>query len=155
MKTIFIYTVLVGIMFAGILEILHIGEKIKAPIDVNGNWIVYNDNSEGFSSDSLPINLPKKNAEISIEQSGKHLVLTFNDANKSELNGKLEKNRMFFSRIYPVSPSLKLSCGSSTKVEVILDIDQYKDKPEQLSGIFRMPDCKIFEEIHFNAIKKL
>lgn len=142
-------------MFAALLEILHIGEKIKAPIDVNGKWIIYTEKSEGFMADCLPIKLPEENAAMVIEQSGKHLVLTFDDTNNSELNGKLENNRMLFSKIYPVSQSLKLSCGSNTMVEVILDIDHYNDKPEQLSGIFRMPDCKICKEIHFNALKKL
>ncbi len=137
-------------MFAALLEILSIGEKIKAPVDVNGKWEIHTEISDDPRAGCLPLILPEKNTVFSIEQSGKHLLLIINDAYISEVNGKLEKDSMFFARTYEGEDSL--NCRNIPFV-LVLNIDNYKDKPKQLSGTLRMPGWKNITEVHFKAIK--
>lgn len=154
LKTIFLYIVLVGIMFAGLLQILHIGEKIEAPVDVNGNWQIDYQFVKLFKTACVPIYFTHKDPEILIEQSGKQLVLSFNDYSKTKMIGTLEKDKMIFSQMLPVKQNLTDTCGKEALAELLLDIHQDKKKADQLSGIWRTPECGNCKGINFLTVKK-
>ena len=97
MKTAVLYITLVGILFAGLLAVLRIGEKIKAPVNVSGDWQIDKQFVETVRKCCTPIYFSHKTFNASIEQSGIHLTIIFNDELQTEMHGILENNKMIFN----------------------------------------------------------
>lgn len=141
-------------MFITLLKILQIGERIKAPVDVNGNWAIIFQNANVFKAGCVAVSLPEENPEMYIEQSGKLLLLTFNDIHKTEMKGKLENDKMIFYEMLPLKQALFSNCGNETMVELVLNFQPGKKKINKLTGIFMSPGCSKCSEINFESIKK-
>lgn len=136
-------------MIAGLIGILEIGEKIKAPADVSGVWRP----DETFSSSlnnscaSLRVNNPL----INIEQSGVYLFISMNDAARTKLHGKIENNKLSAEGTI----SLKVNneeCRSPAILHMISEL-QRENGQVYLTGEFSTPECRECSSINFTALK--
>ena len=153
MKAVFLYIILVGILFIGLLSVLKIGKNLKAPENVSGDWQISGSFADSVQRSCTPIFLPKKNPSAFIEQSGIHLTITFNDAAKIEMHGKLENNKVVFEQTLPVKNGLKNDCGEKTLTELNLEFQKQKNKPDLLVGIWTNPSCNNCRRVKFSAAR--
>ncbi len=153
MKTIILYIALIGILFIGLLAILRLGEKIKAPQNVSGKWRIDAGFVNSIHNSCTPVYLPKKDPLVQIEQSGIHLTVYFNDPAKTELHGKLANDSMFFEQELNVKNDFQNLCGKKTKADLSAVIEKLPDNSYELIGTWSNPDCKESHSIEFNAVE--
>ncbi len=154
MRLIILYILLVGAMLAGLLEILHVGEKMKAPIDVSGNWTIEKQTQSKIQSNCMNIIFSKHNAGFNIEQSGKFLELTFSDASNTKLEGELENDSLKFIGTVPSGSGISKSCGNKLQVELKLKLIKKASSPEEFIGVWTTPNCNICRNVIFSAVKQ-
>ena len=88
-KLTFGYVLFVGIPLLILLGVFAAGADLSAPPAVSGDWIVepVPNKCAGPLADANP-------PTLNIYQTGAHLLIAFNDARKTTLNGKLEGGRI-------------------------------------------------------------
>jgi hypothetical protein len=82
MKSVLLYLLLVGIPVAGVATVLRAGRTIVPPPYVGGTWRLT------MAPDSLCRVDPPDSLHMLVEQSGPHIVVTFNDSAKTRLKGR-------------------------------------------------------------------
>ena len=132
---------------------LHLGEKLKAPVDISGNWQINNVSIEGMRNFCVPIRLLRNNPMISIEQSGIHLSIIFNDSEKTTMSGMLSENRMLFEKIFSANDALTSKYSSKILLRLSLELIKQKNGPDELVGSLSTPSCKC-TELKISAVKK-
>jgi hypothetical protein len=153
MKIILLYITLVGVLLAVLLGILKVGEKLQAPINVSGKWIINDDFTKAVANSCAPVTFHKDEPLLSIEQSGIYLNASFNDINKTEMSGKLENNKMVFNQVIQAKKDSAKKCGNDLLTELSITVIQ-NDTTDALSGTWKTPNCSKCGEIKFSAIKK-
>ena len=153
MKIILLYIISVGVMFAALLEILHLGKSIKAPIDISGNWEIDNQFTAAVKTNCASIKLPKDDPEIFIEQSGTHITMQFNDSIKTQMLGILNQDKINFSLLLPVSRKSVSECGTETLVKLDIEFQLHDGIADRLSGTWTTPNCSGCGQIQFSASK--
>ncbi len=138
MKIILLYIILVGILFVSLLKILSIGDKLKAPLNVSGNWIIINDFGKEVKKTCAQISFKNQPPEMFIDQSGKYLKATINDSAKTQLKGMIDQDTITLNKIFPLRRD---SCGSTASIKLILKVVRYEDKNDKLLGIWSDPQC--------------
>ena len=151
MRTIFLYIVLVGVILAALLEILRLGEGIKAPIDVSGKWIIKEEFVNALHENCSAVNFLNQKSNLNIEQSGKFLELTLNDSANTTMNGKLENNTMTFSGTQPVKND---SCGNQVNIQLTLKLIRQTGSPDEITGLWTTPNCGRCRQVSFAAVKE-
>jgi hypothetical protein len=154
MKIILLYVTLVGILLVGLLGILRVGEKLKAPINIAGDWEIYDESAKAIKESCIPLTFQKKEPQFNIEQSGIYLKAIFNDVNHTEMSGRLENNKMVFRRTVKTRIDSVNVCGNELLIELSVKIIQYGDEPDQLSGEWTTPGCNKCGHIKFGAVRK-
>ncbi len=145
---------MVGILFAALLEILRVGEKIKAPLNVSGKWNINNISYGDNSNDCIGILTNTKNSNFLIDQSGIHLTLIFNNSAKTEMQGKLENNTMTFHKIFSVTNEGIKNCGKRINVGLILKIISDNEYPDKLTGAWYVLNCSECGKINLSAVRE-
>lgn len=153
MKTILIYIGTVGVLFLCLLFVLHLGEKLKAPTDISGDWQLNNISVEGVRNFCLPIRLLGNKSFISIEQSGIHLSLAFNDSDKTLMDGKLSNNKMYFEKVLSANNRIRSKCSSTILLKLSLELIKRNNEPDELMGTLSVPSCNCGEQ-KISAVKK-
>ncbi len=153
MKVIFTYIITVGVLFLALLKILEKGKNLKAPPNVSGNWIIRTDSTLKNGKCFLQYfenNIP----EFSIEQSGKFLELTLNDAANTKMEGKLEDDSIRFSGTIRDVNNFDKSCGENILVHLNIEIIK-SNLTEEFTGNWTTPYCSSCSSISFTAIKEV
>ena len=89
------YCCLVGAPLLGLFGILEAGKHLTPPFSVGGTWSLEADFSPLAvtpCADSLPMTLPQP--ELAISQSGKYLVVIFNDRRSNPVAGRIESTTL-------------------------------------------------------------
>lgn len=89
MRTALLYLILVGLPVLGILELLHVGQGLSAPISLAGKWnahLVPQNPRALAGEDSLLLPGP---ITLTITQSGPNLLLTFEEDPKTTFVGNI------------------------------------------------------------------
>lgn len=154
MRLIILYILLVGAMLVGLLEILRVGEKMKAPEDVSGNWTIDKQTQSQIQSNCGNIIFFKQNADFNIEQSGKYLELTLSDASNTKMEGKLENDSLKFSGTLPSTSNINKSCSNEIRVELSLKLIKRSGSPEEFTGVWSTPNCSLCQNVDFSAVKQ-
>lgn len=126
MKALVHYVFLVGLPVLGVLGVLHIGQNLKAPASVGGNWSLAWDAVPDGGCPALPASTNA--ASLFISQSGPHLVMELNSGAKTNLNGVLDELHI---------------TGTVAEVETAVfqaTVDR-QPEPHQMSGFFAPPGC--------------
>ena len=153
MKIILLYITLVGVLLALLLGILRIGEKLQAPINVSGKWILNDDFTKAVAKSCAPVTFHKDEPQLIIEQSGIYLNASFNDIDKTEMTGKLENNKIVFNQVIQAKKDSVKVCGNDLLTELSVTVIQ-NDTTDELTGAWKTPNCSKCGEIKFSAIKK-
>ena len=154
MKVILLYVTLVGLLLAGLLGILKVGDKLNAPINVSGKWEINDNFVKVIGESCTPMTFNKVEPQLTVEQSGIYLKAIFNDVNKTEMSGKLENNKMIFSQIIQANKDSANTCGSNVNTGLSVNIIQNDSDFDRLSGVWQTPNCSTCGQIKFSAVKK-
>src|SRR3954469_23378219 len=84
------YLCLVGVPLLGVLGVLRAGQRLAAPVAVNGTWTVQADLSGLGGTACTQLLAEVRQPFLSVAQSGGHLVLTFNNAQRTAITGTLD-----------------------------------------------------------------
>ena len=154
MRIIFLYIILVGVMLVVLLKIIRIGENIKAPQDVSGDWKIKNEFVSSIQGNCAAIAFNKRNPKLNIEQSGKYLELKLSDSSNTVMNGKLENDSLKFECIIPAKKDINNLFRSEIKVRLSLKLINHKNSPNEISGLWSIINCSNCKPISFAAIKE-
>ncbi|HNB53430.1 MAG TPA: hypothetical protein PK530_15870 [Anaerolineales bacterium] len=144
MKAVLHYVFLVGIPVLVVLGILRLGENtLKAPASVEGNWLLaLPENATTSSCKTMQIDV--KEPMLNISQSGPHLVLTFNDENRTDLKGTL--NELSIN-----AHSAQVSSDGLSSLSLTLTVDRDAE-PDQMQGVLTLESCG--ETWSFTAVRQ-
>jgi hypothetical protein len=148
------YILLVGLPLLGLAGILRSGRGLIAPISVDGVWKIEADagrlatlscdQSQSFSSSPV---------SVVISQSGKSLVLTFNDASKTVSSGVLEGKNLKASVVLERDPSSKSGCRDDQAVTLTATVDP-NSEPRSMSGLLSVNACPSCVPVKFHAVRQ-
>jgi hypothetical protein len=155
MKIILIYVALVGVLLAVLLGILRIGEKLNAPINVSGEWSVNGDFAKAANESCISITFQKKEPLLVIEQSGIYLKALFNDSAHTEMQGRLQNNKMVFSKTFKVKNDSAKVFGNEQLAELSVSVTRNDDNADELTGEWKIPNISRHGSIKFNAVKNV
>jgi hypothetical protein len=137
------------------LEILQVGEKLKAPINVSGEWEINDEFAKAVDKSCVPVSFQTMKPKLTIEQSGIYLKGILNDVSQTELKGRLKGNKILFSQKIPVRKDSLTVNGNEKLVELSVDVVQSKDKQDELAGEWKITGCSKSGQVKFSAIKRL
>jgi hypothetical protein len=90
MKVILQYFMMIGISILGILGILQLGKSLEAPASVGGVWSVQWPDLAQATAACPSIAFGAESPELTISQSGRELLITFQDSNRTAFSGRLQ-----------------------------------------------------------------
>jgi hypothetical protein len=155
MKIILIYVALVGILLAVLLGILRIGEKLNAPINVSGEWSVSSDFAKAVNESCISFTFRKKEPLFVIEQSGIYLKALFNDSAHTEMQGRLQNNKMVFNHAFQIKKDSAQVYGNEQLAELSVSVTLNDDNVDELTGEWKIPNVSKYGSIKFNAVKNV
>jgi hypothetical protein len=157
MRTILIYIILVGLPIAGLYGILHIGERLEAPLFVGGAWRISDEFVQTLQlycgekkENRALLQLPEEEAELTISQSGQYLALSFNDAERTTFMARLHQQTLRAEGQKLISGE-KNGPGTPATVFFEASFVRQKGSPDCLEGIWRLPGCPV---IPFQAFRR-
>jgi hypothetical protein len=110
----------------GVFGVLHIGQNLKAPASVGGNWSLAWDAAPDGGCPILPDSTDS--ASLFISQSGPHLVMELNSGVKTNLNGILDELHI-------------TGMVAESETAVFQATVDRQSEPHQMSGLFIPPGC--------------
>jgi hypothetical protein len=144
------YILLVGLPLLGLAGVLRSGRSLTAPISVDGVWKIEADTrrlaapscdkSQSFSS-------------VVISQSGKSLVLTFNNASKTVSSGVLEGKSLKASVVPEWDSSSKSGCGDDEPFTLTATVDP-NTEPRSMTGLLSVNACTSCVPVEFHAVRQ-
>jgi hypothetical protein len=140
------YIFLVGLPLAGLAGVLKTGRHLSAPISIDGTWKV--DANVRPSADACSQSISSLlNSSLTISQSGRSLVLSFNGGAKTPFTGSLEGKE--------VNASLGAASGCSGDQSVTLkaSVDPASE-PRMLTGSLSTAGCSSCSPIEFRAVRQ-
>jgi hypothetical protein len=143
------YILLVGLPLLGLAGVLRSGRSLTAPLSVDGVWKIETDAAR------LAVQPCAKSlstfSSVVISQSGKRLVLTFNDPAKTVASGALD-GRGLKAAIVPMQDS-SLHAGCDQGLTLAATIDP-KSEPRALTGVLSVTGCPSCAPIEFHALRQ-
>ncbi|GAB4577939.1 MAG: hypothetical protein Fur0022_06710 [Anaerolineales bacterium] len=134
MKAVLHYVFLVGIPVIIVLVILQVGERtLTAPISVHGGWDIAFSPSQPAPS-CQDVHLDYEDPVLTISQSGPHLVIYFDDLQRTTFKGNITQSSIL---AHAVDASGKVMPDFSLAFQVDRSVD-----PDQLSGTLTAESCE-------------
>ena len=140
MKVAIVYFIVMGLVLAGIFGILNMGENLRAPASVKGNWVVDSQQATTENAGSMAIEAEgcgeglawEENPTLSIAQSGPDLMITLGDTDHTILAGTLQDQAIRAEEIRPR--------GSTRGFELVAEVDRQAE-PDKLVAVLTLPRC--------------
>jgi hypothetical protein len=145
------YVLLVGLPLIGLAGVLKTGRGLTAPISVDGVWKIDADASRFAAQPCAKTASSLVNASFVISQSGKSLVLTFNNASKTVTSGAIEGKTLTAS-IVPARDSGDTGCGDQP-LALTATVDP-KTEPKSLTGMLSVNGCASCTPLEFHALRQ-
>jgi len=148
------YVLLVGLPLVGLAGVLRTGQRVSAPISVDGVWKL---DLEGNPLASGPCGKPLASLQASsmtISQSGKSLVITLDTAAKSPASGSLEGSA--FSGYVPLNIDAAANdpaCARNSVLALTANVDP-KTEPRSMTGTIAVTGCSSCTPIRYRAIRE-
>ncbi len=147
------YVLLVGLPLLGLAGVLRSGRNLTAPIAVDGVWKIEADASRLAAQPCAKIVSALSNTSVVISQSGKNLVLTFNNPSKTAASGTLE-GKTLKATVVPVrDSSSKAVCGDDQPWTLTATVDP-KTEPRSLTGVLSVNSCPSCVPVEFHALRQ-
>jgi hypothetical protein len=145
------YILLVGLPLIGLAGVLKTGRGLIAPISVDGMWKIEADTSRFATQPCAKTASSLVNTSLVISQSGKSLVLTFNNASKTVTSGVIEGKSLAAS-VVPVRLSGDTGCGDQP-LALTATVDP-KAEPRSLTGVLSVNGCASCTPVEFHALRQ-
>jgi hypothetical protein len=145
------YVLLVGLPLVGLAGVLRTGRSLVAPISVDGVWKIEADASRLAGQRCANSVSSLTNTSVVISQSGKNLVLTFNNPAKTVASGALD-GRSLKASIAPVKDSSS-ACSADQAVMLTAMVDP-KSEPRALTGVLMVTGCSSCAPAEFHATRQ-
>jgi len=145
------YVLLVGLPLVGLAGVLRTGRSLVAPISVDGVWKIEGDASRLAAQPCAKSVSSLSNTSVVISQSGKNLVLTFNNASKTVASGTIDGKSVKASVVL-TRDSSDNGCGDQPAAWTAT-IDP-KSEPKSLSGALSFNACPSCVPVEFHALKQ-
>lgn len=154
------YVLLVGLPLLGLAGVLKSGRSLVAPISVDGVWKIDADagrlgaqSTSQTASQSCDKTVASLAAgSLGISQSGKSLVLTFNNGSKAVASGALEGKSISASFMLSRDASSDNHCGDQP-ITLAATIDPLVE-PRSLSGVLSVNGCPSCTPLEFRAVRQ-
>lgn len=141
MKTVLLYLLLVGVPVLLVLGILELGRDLTAPIAVGGVWNIEKSATDPNEPPCGAVPLGSDSPALTIAQSGSHLQIVFNDANRTTLTGELREQT--------ISTASAPSQGADA-IQLEARVDRQTD-PHSLQGSLTFAQCPSRPALTFSA----
>jgi hypothetical protein len=132
MKVFLQYILMVGIPVIGVLGLLQVGGNLKAPVSVGGVWALNVAPQPAAGEVCEGVLVWAEPPALTISQSGPNLVLTFNDTDKTRLEGKVAGAAL--------SGATRRTSGQLPGLQLSANIDRQVE-PDRLQITLRMRGC--------------
>jgi hypothetical protein len=145
------YILLVGLPLLGLAGVLRSGRSLTAPISVDGVWKI--------ETDAGRLSVPSCDKSVSafpsvvISQSGKSLVLTFNNAAKTVSSGVLEGKNLKTLVVSVRDSSNKSDCGDHELFTLTATVDP-NTEPRSMTGLLSVNSCASCVPVEFHAVRQ-
>lgn len=145
------YVLLVGLPLLGLIGNLRLGQKLNAPIAVDGAWdVAAISSANGDCTESLAAN---RNLAFVISQSGRNLVVSSSADPLGSVDGQIE------GQVVTTAP-LDLSAGTNTKdrchdAKLSITASISSAKPAVMAGELSVDGCAYCRPVRFTAVKRL
>lgn len=153
MKHFLLYLTLVGVPLLGLLGILRIGETLDVPASIGGIWSVDSSMAQGVQRSCTPIELPSARAEMTVIQSGRYVLIRFNDSARTTLSGRFHARKLTARHVLPSEAQIEGVCGASLPALLQLELQSRTGATDRLSGVWRMPGCDVCPPMAFRALR--
>ncbi len=146
------YILLVGLPLLGLAGVLRSGRSLTAPISVDGVWKIEADGGR-LATLACDQSLSFSSSSVVISQSGKSLVLTFNDSSKTVSSGVLEGKNLKASVVLGRDSSSKSGCGDDQALTLTARVDPSRE-PRSMTGLLSVKACTSCVPVEFHAVRQ-
>jgi hypothetical protein len=147
------YILLVGLPLLGLAGVLRTGRSLSAPISVGGVWKLQA-SAGNLSSQPCDKTLTSlSNNSLAISQSGKSLVLSFDDSAKTILSGALEGKILRASAVPARDPESNSGCRDDQRFTMTARVDPTTE-PRSLTGRLSVDGCESCVSVEFHALRQ-
>jgi hypothetical protein len=155
MKSVLLYLVLVGLPVLGILGLLRVGQTLSAPISLAGTWTAQLSLPDLDSSTGGPGRHPSQPMVLTITQSGSHVVLMFDDDQRTTLVGKIQGATIDAATLahHGGTAAIYASDFGSIPRSFRASIDRQAE-PHRLVGVLVMDRGRLHTEVPIVAVQK-
>jgi hypothetical protein len=145
------YVLLVGLPLVGLAGVLRAGRTLVAPISVDGVWKIEVDASRLPGQPCANSVSSLSSTSVVISQSGRNLVLSFNNPVKTVASGELDGKSLKASIAPGKDPSSE--CGADQSVVLTASVDP-KSEPRSLTGVLTVSGCPSCTPVEFHATRQ-
>jgi hypothetical protein len=154
MRPILLYLSLVGIPVLGILGLLRMGQTLSAPVSLAGTWSAQLSLPDPHDSPGGDPLLHSGSTILSVSQSGPHLLISFDDNQRTTLVGNVHDVMINASALRPVATATtEISTSRPTAIYFHARVD-HQTEPDRLLGILIFDDGASRTEMPFTAIRQ-
>lgn len=147
MRPVLLYLALVGLPILAVCGLLHMGERLSAPVSVAGTWSAQLSFPESLAGD--PMISPGVKV-LTISQSGPQVFLTFDDERKTTLAGKINETAIYAGVLD--GAAIKTGTNRPTAISFHGRVNR-QTEPDQLSGVLILDRGPVRTEIPLTALR--
>ena len=140
------YVFLVGLPLAGLAGVLKTGRHLAAPISIDGIWKVEANARPAADTCSFAVS-SLLSSNLTISQSGRALILTFNGGSKTPIAGSLDGKEV------NASLGATSGCASEQAVTLRASVDPTSE-PRALTGSLSIAGCSSCLPMEFRAVRQ-
>ena len=139
-RSILLYLALVGLPVVGVLGILHLGQRLTAPVSVGGAWIV--EIAPGSATDPSCADPPIRSNRpvLTISQSGPRLALILNNGGRTNLTGEIRGVTITAGEPRPPEASA-VNTSHPAIIAIHAAVDRLPE-PDRLRGLLTVSGCR-------------
>lgn len=152
MKIVLLYLVLVGAPVAGIYGMLCLGQDLKPPTSVGGEWNVELNprNADTLLCKSFIVS--SESLILKVTQTGPYLDLTLNDPSATRLSGQVAFERITARSLEEIEAAPRAP-GMTPRIYLQANVHRQPGL-DRLSGTFTFANCPAGSELSFTATRR-
>ena len=149
MRSVLLYLFLVGVPVLAVSAVLRAGQRLRAPLFVEGTWRVERGSSTSAESPCADA-LINADRTLTISQSGSHLLLTLNDETGTTLAGEIRDATITAGTDLLPSQSPVDGRGARVSIQVHATVERGSDA-DRLQGFLSSYACPTSTPVAFSA----
>lgn len=143
------YIALVGVPILLIVLVLHIGNRLAAPVSVDGVWVL------SFRTSGIPLadclsQLASRTTAMLVSQSGRALAIDLRPLLKQPVSAQIQGSALISSPAYP-GPAGANACQELLWFRATV---QSGPKPQNMTGELHLSRCPGCAPLTFSAIRE-